>query len=404
VSHVLADVGAARPVRTVAEAGTYIVSVCFKHGPPRRTGLELEWLLHDPADPRRTPELATLAAALGAHAPRTVIPDSPARPLPGGGLVTVEPGGQIEISSQPAASVAGLVAAMREDINALAGLLKPTGLTLSDAAIADGDPPPRLLRTPRYDAMASAFDAISPSGRTMMCASAATQVCVDLGLADQAAQRWRAAQLLGPVLLAAFANSPVPGAVSGRMRAWWLLDPARSAPTEGGPREYVRRALDSQVLARRVPEGDWLVREPLTLREWAASGQPLTTADIDLHLSMLFPPVRPQGYLELRYLDAQPAGEWVAPLALIAGLFDGDLDQLIELCAPAEGRWATATEIGLADPVLAQVAADLAAAVRLPQLDEGTEHEVRRLLDRRLVRRISPAMDRSPVREGSYQR
>ena len=134
MSHVLADLSTASPVRTVAEAGTYIASVCFKHGPPRRTGLELEWLLTDPADPIRQPDIPTLLTALGPHAPRTLNPDSPALALPGGGLVTVEPGGQVEISSAPHASVAALVAAMRADEAQLRALLEPTGFVLSDRA------------------------------------------------------------------------------------------------------------------------------------------------------------------------------------------------------------------------------------------------------------------------------
>ena len=67
-----------QPIRTVAEAGSYLARVCFKHGPPTKTGLELEWLLVDPADPARRPDVATLAACWG----RTVPARSPptARP------------------------------------------------------------------------------------------------------------------------------------------------------------------------------------------------------------------------------------------------------------------------------------------------------------------------------------
>ena len=48
----------------------------------------------------------------------------------------------------------------------------------------------------------------------------------------------------------------------------------------------------------------------LTFAAWIDGARPATagptTDDLDYHLSTLFPPVRPRGYLEVRYLDAQP--------------------------------------------------------------------------------------------------
>lgn len=404
----MTGVGAAQPIRTVAEAGAYVTRVCFKHGPPKRTGLELEWILLDPTKPERRPDLDTLRTLLGPHAPRTIAADSAADPLPGGGLVTVEPGGQVEISSAPADTVAGLVAAMTADVAALRRLIEPSGLVMSELAADSARVPELLLRSPRYTAMAETFDRISPAGRMMMCSTASAQVCLDLGTPDIAAERWRAAHHLGPVLLAAFANSPSAAnspvgttpAASTRMSAWWDLDPVRTLPPETfEPDDYPTRVLDTQVLARRRSDGPWLVDVPLTLRDWAASGEPLTSADIDLHLSMLFPPVRPQGYLELRYLDQQPAGEWAAVLALIAALFrsEDSVRRVLEACAAVADRWRQATERGLADDALRQVAGDVLQLARpgLPglHLDPAALDFVSGVLDRRLGAGISPGMD-----------
>lgn len=416
MSHSAPNQAAASSIHTVAEAGAYIVSVCFKHGPPERTGIELEWLLHDPSAPNRRPDTATLVAALGPHAPRTIDPNSPAAALPAGGLVTVEPGGQLEISSAPATSIAALIDAMHRDVARLQALLEPTGFQLSGLAADSHRRPERLLHTPRYDAMASAFDAIGPAGRQMMCSTAATQVCVDLGPPGLAEDRWRAAHYLGPVLLAAFANSPqgwpeLPGsAVSQRMASWWQLDPRRTEPPGSFElADYVRRALDTQVLARQRERGSWQVRQPLTLRQWLESGKPVTTADIDLHLSMIFPPVRPQGYLELRYLDAQPAGEWIAPLCLIAALFDNPagIERVLRCCAATASHWQQATEAGLADPALRDCAGRLLAVVgeRLPGLGlpDPLLAQVERLLQRRLGAAISPALDELSAGVGNQE-
>lgn len=238
-----------------------------------------------------------------------------------------------------------------------------------------------------------------------MCSTAAAQICLDLGTVDEADDRWQAAHRLGPVLLAAFANSPrvagelVPAAASTRMSSWWQLDPERTRPpVTASISGYADRVLDTPVLARQQSNGDWRLLQRLTLREWIESGEPLSTADIDLHLSMLFPPVRPQGYLELRYLDAQPGEEWIAPLALLAALFAGpeSVRQVLQCCAEGADRWLQATEHGLADPVLRATAAGL-LDIAEPGLDRlglqpSLRNEVHRLLHRRLCHAVSPAL------------
>ncbi|MDQ1742818.1 MAG: glutamate--cysteine ligase [Pseudonocardiales bacterium] len=395
-----------QPIRTIAEAGTYVTRVCFKHGPPAKTGIELEWLVLDPHDPDRRPDVPTLAALLGQHAPATLVAGSPAAPLPHGGLVTVEPGGQLEISSPPASSVTGLIAAVSADIQALQALIAPAGFELSGLAADPHRLPHRILTTPRYNAMADRFDEFGPAGRVMMCSTAAAQVCLDLGTRAEAADRWRAAHQLGPVLLAAFANSPrtagdlVPAAASTRMSSWWSLDPERSRPPASlVPEDYVQRVLDTHVLARRRDSGDWRLEQPLTLREWIESGEPLSTADLDLHLSTLFPPVRPQGYLEIRYLDAQPGQEWTVPLALLTALFAGPepVRQVLECTDAGADRWQQATEHGLADPVLRAIAAQL-VDIAQPGLDSlglppAVRAEVDGVLHRRLREGISPGSE-----------
>jgi glutamate--cysteine ligase len=401
-----------QPIRTIAEAGAHITRVCFKHGPPVKTGIELEWLVIDPHDPDRRPDVQTLATLLGPHAPATLTAGGPGAPLPNGGLVTVEPGGQLEISSVPCRSVTELITVMSADIQALRRLLAPAGFELSAVAADPHRLPHRILQTPRYDAMADGFDEFGPAGRVMMCSTAAAQVCLDLGTGAEAADRWRAAHHLGPVLLATFANSPrtagelVPAAASTRMSSWWRLDPERSRPPTSMEFDgYVERVLDTRVLARQRDSGDWRMARPLTLREWIDSGEPLTTADIDLHLSMLFPPVRPQGYLEIRYLDAQPGDEWIVPLALLAALFADHttVRRVLHCCAPGADRWQQATEHGLADPVLRSVAAQL-LTLALPGLDglglpPAVRGRVDQVLHRRLCEGVNPGSEALPVEE-----
>src|SRR5206468_11605095 len=98
--------------------------------------------------------------------------------------------------------------------------------------------PRRVVDIPRYRAMERFFDADGPAGRTMMCSSASVQVNLDFGEATAIPTSWRAAHALGPVLVAAFANSPVTAGVpngyrSGRAAIWLALDPTRAAPVGG---------------------------------------------------------------------------------------------------------------------------------------------------------------------------
>lgn len=49
--------------------------------------------------------------------------------------------------------------------------------------------------------------------------------------------------------------------------------------------------------------------------------------------------MRPPGYLETRYLDAQPPGSWLHPVALLAALLDkpSTVDKVLDTCASCRG-------------------------------------------------------------------
>jgi glutamate--cysteine ligase len=372
-------------LRDRAAAEAYVASVCFKHGPPLLTGVELEWLVRPTSSGKLT--ASTLAAALGRHCPVALDPSSPADPLPGGSLVTVEPGGQIELASPPLPDLAGLLTTAVADADELHRRTATAGLAVESRAAAVDRPPQRLLELPRYRAMEQSFDRIGPHGRSAMCSTAAVQVCVDAGERADVAARWSAVHLLGPVLLAAFANSPRlhgrrTGWKSTRWAAWMRADPARTAPPadpdpEDPAAAWAKRVLDAPVLCVRG-NGTWLVPEGLTFSAWVRGGEPRppTIDDLDYHVSTLFPPVRPRGHLEVRYVDMQPGRRWALPVAVLTALLSdpGVIDVVRNVCAPARSRWVSAARHGLADRVLAQAAVqvfDLATA-RLPDLGAPT--------------------------------
>ena len=373
-------------LRDRAAAEAYVASVCFKHGPPLLTGVELEWLVRPTSSDRLT--ASTLAAALGRHCPVALDPSSPADPLPGGSLVTVEPGGQIELASPPLPDLAGLLTTAVADADELHRLIAAAGLAVESRAAAVDRPPQRLLDAPRYRAMEQSFDRIGPHGRSAMCSTAAVQVCVDAGERAAVAARWSAVHALGPGAAGGVRELAAPARAAHRLevhavgrldagrsrahRAARRSRPRRTRPRPGRGGCWTRRCCACGATAR------WLVPEGLTFAAWVRGGEPRppTIADLDYHVSTLFPPVRPRGHLEVRYVDMQPGRRWALPVAVLTALLSdpGVIDVVRNVCAPARSRWVSAARHGLADRVLAQAAVqvfDLAAA-RLPDLGAPT--------------------------------
>ncbi|MGH3329822.1 MAG: glutamate-cysteine ligase family protein [Nocardioidaceae bacterium] len=354
-------------VECLGDAEAYVAMICFKHGPPRLVGVELEWTVHHSDRHDRPLDPAHLAQALGRHAPATVAPRGSHAPLPHGSQVTVEPGGQVEISSRPRAALASLVEAVDADIASLDELLAPAGLARGETGIDTHREAQRLVDVPRYRAMQAYFDRIGPWGSSMMCSTASTQVCVDAGEAGDVHRRWLALHTVGPVLVALFANSPVvagrvTGWASNRLRATLSTCPPFTQPVTGreDPVEaWVRTAMTAPVLCVRRA-GDRWESPPMSFAEWVggANGSRPTYGDLEYHLTTLFPPVRPRGYVEVRYLDAQPAGCWHHPLVLLCALLSSPaaVDRCIELTEHCADLWLTAARDGLRDTTLAAAA------------------------------------------------
>ncbi len=357
------------PPLSEENAEAHVHGICFKTGPPGQVGVELEWLVRDrrdPALPVEADRITRAVAGLSNGNARAV--------LPGGGLLTTEPGGQLEVSSAPATSLGGCVTAAGEDLAALRNAVYAAGLQLSGDGLDPIRPPRRILDLPRYAAMEEFFDRRGPWGRVMMCNTASVQVCLDAGDENGGTtgyrSRWRLLHAVGPVLVAAFANSPLrrgrpSGWRSTRQAVWSRLDPGRTRspacaeppgipgrPGSGSsgphaangldPRDaWTAYALDAELMCiRRDGPSAWTAPPGLTFRDWlrGAGERRPTTDDLTYHLSTLFPPVRPRGHLELRMIDAQPADGWIVPTAVAAALL-GDPKAADAAMAAAEPLW-----------------------------------------------------------------
>ncbi len=322
-----------------------------------RVGLELEHHLVDLADPGRRPtwdDVTALREQLGA--------------MPAGSSVTFEPGGQIELSTPPAGDLVESVEALRADVAALRAQLQAAGYGAAALGSDLARAPRRINPHIRYRAMEQHFDALgfAGSGLEMMTATAALQVNLDAGPTAGWEARVRLVRTMVPMLVAASSTSPwLGGSTSGwhsmRQGTWQGIDHGRSDPVPlGDPVEaWATYALEAPVMLVRDGEALLPVTERIPFAQWlrgAARGRtpfsrPPTSADLDYHLTTLFPPVRPRGYLELRCLDALPDRWWPALAAITVTLVDDPVaaDAAADLCASVTDSWETAARHGLAD-------------------------------------------------------
>lgn len=334
----------------------YVERVCFKTGPPGLVGTELEWLVVSRDSPRAPVPISLLRSLLDA-----------AGPPPAGSRVTYEPGGQLELSSPAFPGPTACWRNLHADALHVQRALAAAGLHLLPTALDPYRSPQRQLRVPRYDAMAAYFDAIgAETGPWMMSCTAATQVNLDIGRdrAD-ATRRWRLLHTVGPTLVAAFANSPVQGGTptgwrSGRQRIWQHLDPTRTAAPSGDDPvvAWTDYALDAPLMLHRDHAG-WTDEPGRTFRDWLAEDADCkpSAADLDLHLSTLFPPVRPRGWFEVRYVDAQPLAWWPVPMAVLTALVeDPEAGETARVACSGLDDWSAAARDGYAVPGLGAAA------------------------------------------------
>ena len=222
-----------------------------------------------------------------------------------------EPGGQLELSPPPSQSAAALTAKLERLVRLASALTASRGARLEYVGTnpyhSTADVPLRTAQ-PRYLAMQRQFDRVGPDGRRMMRLTASLQITLDILPGRAGREQWLVANLAGPPLTAAFANSPwldgQPADIPNtRTRIWQGVDLRRTG--------YDGRHLD-----QRDPVGAYAA--------FAAAATRLPIPDArhaPYHLSTLFPPVRPRGgYFEVRYLDAQPLERIGAAISTLAVL------------------------------------------------------------------------------------
>jgi glutamate--cysteine ligase len=252
--------------------------------------------------------------------------------------ISIEPGGQIELSGRPFPDVHVIAAELDRhlekcrDIAALTGVeflavgYRPWGTAASS---------PWMPKN-RYAVMRPFLAARGRLAEDMMAMTASVQASFDFSDEPDLAEKLRVALAVQPAVTALVANSPVVGGrpsgwKSYRTRVWLETDPARCGPLpfvfapgfEDAPyRRYVEWALDvPMVFVRR--RGGYLDPGGRTFRAFLADGfegERATLADWEDHLTTVFPDVRVKSVVEVRGADANGPELTKALVALWKGI------------------------------------------------------------------------------------
>ncbi|WP_375458762.1 glutamate--cysteine ligase [uncultured Enterovirga sp.] len=256
----------------------------------------------------------------------------------GGGAISIEPGGQFELSGAPLASVHDTMRELERHLGEVRRIADPLGigfLTLGMSPLWTRAETPVMPKR-RYRIMAGYMPKVGRYGLDMMFRTATVQVNLDYGSESDMVRKLRTALALQPVAAALFANSPFTdgrpnGFLSMRSEIWRDTDPNRTGllpfafETGMGYDRMVDYALDVPMYF--VKRGDTYhdvtglsFRDLMDGRLAALPGERATRSDWANHISTIFPEVRLKRYLEMRGSDVGPPAMIAAQAALWTGL------------------------------------------------------------------------------------
>src|SRR6187401_1792528 len=242
----------------------------------------------------------------------------------GGGAISLEPGGQFELSGAPVETIHQTSSELMAHLAQLKEIARPLGIGFLGLGMS-----PKWTRaeTPvmpksRYKIMTSYMPKVGSLGLDMMYRTCTVQTNLDYSSEADMVKKLRVSLALQPVATALFANSPFTegkpnGFLSFRSEIWRDTDNARAgmmpwAFEDGmGFERYVDYALDVPMYF--VKRGDkYIDVAGKSFRDFFAGklaglpGERPTISDWANHLSTIFPEVRLKRYLEMRGADGGP--------------------------------------------------------------------------------------------------
>ncbi|MFT5441555.1 MAG: glutamate--cysteine ligase [Myxococcota bacterium] len=260
--------------------------------------------------------------------------------LKDGASITLEPGGQLELSGAPLRTTAETCIEFNTHVELLNEVSKEMGiiwLGIGHDPIHEIADIPRMPKA-RYDIMRNYLPTRGDLALHMMHATCTVQANYDYQSEADMIAKMRSAMASTPVVSALFANSSFAfgkenGYASRRVRIWRDTDPDRCGllefvfDSDFGYRRYAEWALDVPMFFI-VRGSQYLAANGLTFRQFMKSGldgHRATVADWDSHLTTMFPEVRLKRIIEVRGADAVSRELICALPALWKGiLYDAD--------------------------------------------------------------------------------
>lgn len=252
-----------------------------------------------------------------------------------GESITIEPGGQIELSDAPRDSLSEVELSVRCFVRNLKESILPLSGRMLFLGVNPIWSPDHIPLSPkkRYRIMYPHMAKVGNLGQWMMKASAGTQLSVDYASIDDLQRKFRVLSRLAPFLTALFANSPMRegrpcGCKSFRSHIWQNTDDSRCGiPTafikhDFRVEDYIQWALRASPYHLNREE------EPQVLTDYSFSDllqhkHPrlrMTQDDWKDHLGMLFPEMRIKSIIEVRAIDTLPPTDVMAVPSLLKAL------------------------------------------------------------------------------------
>jgi glutamate--cysteine ligase len=249
--------------------------------------------------------------------------------------ITVEPGGQLELSGEQCESIHCAHRELMEHIREIVTVGRGLGIVFLGLGMQPVSRVEEIEWVPkrRYEIMAPYMIRVGTQGHRMMKQTATVQANFDFADERDAMSKMRVAMGLVPVVSAMFANSSISeGRLNGyttlRGHIWTETDAARSGmlPFVFGPEpsleDYVEYALDVPMYFV-IRDGAYVEMTDRTFRQLLDGRhgpERATLEDWALHLTTLFPEVRLKRYIEVRSADSQPPEMMLALPALMKGV------------------------------------------------------------------------------------
>lgn len=259
----------------------------------------------------------------------------------GGASVSLEPGGQVELSGAPLKNVHQTCTEVHEHLDAVKAIADPMNVAFYGMGFAPTWTRAQMPKMPkaRYDIMRAYMPTVGTLGLDMMHRTSTVQVNLDFADEADMVSMFRTSLALQPIATAIFANSALiegqrSGWCSWRANIWTDTDADRTGLLQFvfedgfGFERYRDYMLDVPMYF--VKRGEQYIdaaghsfRDFLDGRLGVLPGQKPSIADWEDHLSTAFPEVRLKTFLEMRGADSGPwAGICALPAFWVGLLYD----------------------------------------------------------------------------------